>query len=64
LWTKGLNVKGIHEEICPDYVWKSLSQEAVHISEELSKIADDVEPGAEVAESTVKNFVLHISTQW
>jgi hypothetical protein len=40
----------------PVYGWKCLSQKAVHISEEHSKIADDARPGAEVAETTVKNF--------
>jgi hypothetical protein len=59
LWVKGLNTKDIHKEIFPFYGGKCLSRKEVHnwlekFSQGRYKVADDVRPGAEVAETTVK----------
>jgi hypothetical protein len=56
LLTKGLNEKYIHKETFPVYGGKCLSRKAVHIwvekfSQGRSKVADDAQPGAEVAET-------------
>jgi hypothetical protein len=61
LWAKGLNAKDIHKEICPVYGGKCFSCKVVHslvekFSQGRSKVADDVRPGAEVAETTVCGF--------
>jgi hypothetical protein len=61
LWAKALNTKDIHKEMFPVYGLKCLSRKAVHnwvekFSQGCSKVADDGRPGAEVAETTDKNF--------
>jgi hypothetical protein len=58
LWVKGLNVMDIREEIFSVYCGKCLSRKAVHncvekFSRGRSKVADDVRPGAEMAQTTV-----------
>jgi hypothetical protein len=58
LWAKGLNAKDIHKQMFPVYGGKCLSRKAVHnwvekFSQGRSKVADDVRPGAEVADTTV-----------
>jgi hypothetical protein len=59
LWAKVLNAKDIHKELFPVYGGKCLSRKAVRnwvekFSQGRSKVADDVRPGAEVVETTVK----------
>jgi hypothetical protein len=54
--------KNIHKEMLPVSGGKCLSRKAVHnwdekLSQGRSKIADDVPPGAEVAETTVKRLL-------
>jgi hypothetical protein len=49
LWAKGLNEKGVHEEMFPVYGGKCLSLKVVHnwvetFSQGRSKIADDARP--------------------
>jgi hypothetical protein len=53
----------------PVYGARCLSRKAVHnwvkkFSQGRSKVADDARPGAEVAESTVKNFLLRVLSHW
>jgi hypothetical protein len=62
LWIKGVNAKNIHSEIFLIYGGKCLSRKAVHkwvekFSQGRSKVADDIRPGAEVAETTVKRLL-------
>jgi hypothetical protein len=62
LWAKELNVKDIHKELFHVYGGKCLSRKAVHnwvekFSQRRSRVADDVRPGSEVAETTVKWFL-------
>jgi hypothetical protein len=62
LWTKGLNVKDIHKLMFSVYGGKCLSRKAAHnwaqkFSRERSKVADDAQPGVEVAETTVKRLL-------
>jgi hypothetical protein len=59
LWAKGLNAKDIHYEMFAVYGGKCLSCKAIHnwvekFSQGRSKVADDVRPGAEVVETTVR----------
>jgi hypothetical protein len=59
LWAKGLDAKDIHKEMFPVYSGMCLSHKAVHnwvekFSQGHSKVTDDAQPGAEVAETTVK----------
>jgi hypothetical protein len=59
LWTKGLNAKYIHKEMFSVYGGKCLSLKAVHsvveiFSQGRSKVADDTQPDAEMAETTAK----------
>jgi hypothetical protein len=66
LWAKGLNAKDIHKEMFPVYCGKCLSRKAVNnwvekFCEGRSKVADDARPSAEVAEITVKDFMLRVS---
>jgi hypothetical protein len=61
LSAKGHHATDIHKEMFPVYVGKCLSRKAVHtgvetFSQGRSKVANDARPGAEVAETTVKNF--------
>jgi hypothetical protein len=61
LWTKGHSAKDIHKEIFPVYGGKYLSRKAVHnfvekFSQGRSKVADNARSGAEVTETTGKNF--------
>jgi hypothetical protein len=61
LRVKGLNAKDIHKEIFPVYGGKCLSRKVVDnwvekFSQGLSKVADDAQPGGEVAETTAKDF--------
>jgi hypothetical protein len=61
LWSKGLNAKDINKEMFPVYGGKCLSRKAVDnwvekFSQRLSKVTDDDQPGAEVADTTVKSF--------
>jgi hypothetical protein len=61
LWAKGLNTKVIHKEMFLVYGMKCLPRNAVHnwvenFSQGRSKVADDAGAGAEVAETTVKDF--------
>jgi hypothetical protein len=68
LWAKGLNAKDIHKESFPVYDGKCLLRKAVHnwaekLYQGRSKVADDAQPDAEVAETTVKTTsVLRVST--
>jgi hypothetical protein len=70
LWEKGLNAKGINKEMFPVYGGKCLLLKAVHIwvekfSQGRSKVADDAQPVAEVAETTVKKTsMMWVSTHW
>jgi hypothetical protein len=62
LWAKGLNAKDINKEMLPVYGGKCFSRKAVHncvekISQGRSKDADDAQPDAEVAETTVKRLL-------
>jgi hypothetical protein len=62
LWPKCLNAKDIHGKMLPVYGGKCLSRKTVHNSVEkfsqgLSKVVDYVQPGAEVAETTVKRLL-------
>jgi outer membrane biogenesis lipoprotein LolB len=62
LWAKGPNAKDINIEMFPVYRGKCLSHKAVHnwvdkFSQGRSKVADDAQPGAEVAETTVKRLL-------
>jgi hypothetical protein len=62
LWAKGLSAKDIHLEISPVYSGKCLSGKAVHswiekFSEGSSKVTDDAQPGAHVAETTVRRLL-------
>jgi hypothetical protein len=61
LWAKGLNAKNNHKEMFPVYGGKCLLRRAVHnwvdkFSQGSSKVADDAKRGAEVDETTIKNF--------
>jgi hypothetical protein len=61
LWAKVLNAKDIHKEIFHVYCGKCLPRKTVHnwvekFSQGRSKVADDARPGAEMAETTVKDF--------
>jgi hypothetical protein len=61
LWAKGLDAKDVHKEMFPVYGGKCLSRKAVHnwvkkFSHGHLKVADDVRPGAEVAETTVQRL--------
>jgi hypothetical protein len=61
LWAKGLNAKDIHKEIFLVYDVKCLSLKVIHnwvekFSQGCSKVADDVRPIAEVAETKVKDL--------
>jgi hypothetical protein len=56
---KGFNAKDIHKEMLAVYCGKCLLHKVVQnwaekFSQELSKVANDARPGAEVAETTVK----------
>jgi hypothetical protein len=67
--TKRLNAKDIHKEMFPVYGGKCLSHKAVHnwvekFSQGRSKVADDVRPGAQVAENSQKTSILRVSTHW
>jgi hypothetical protein len=60
-WTNGLNVKDIYKEMFSVYGGKCLSRKAVHnwvekFCQGRSKVADGARPGAEVAETAVKDF--------
>jgi hypothetical protein len=62
LWTKGSNAKDINKEMFPVYGGKCLSWKGVHnwvekFSQGRSKVADDAQPVAEVAETTVKRLL-------
>jgi hypothetical protein len=62
LWAKELNAKDIRKEIFPVYGSKCLSRKDVQnwikkFSQGRSKVADDVQPGAEVAETAVKRLL-------
>jgi hypothetical protein len=62
VWANGLNAKDIHKEILPAYGWKFLSRKVVHnwvdkFSQGRSKISDDAQLVAEVAETTVKRLL-------
>jgi hypothetical protein len=62
LWAKGLSAKDFHKEMFPVYDRKCLSGKAIHdwvekFSQELSKVADDARPVAEVAETTVERLL-------
>jgi hypothetical protein len=61
LWKRVLHAKDIHREMFSVYGGKCLSRKVVHnwvkkFFQRLSKFADDARPGAEVSETTVKNF--------
>jgi hypothetical protein len=61
LWTKVISEKDIHKVMFPVYGGKFLSRKAVHkLVEKFSRgrpnVEDDARPGAEVAETTLKNF--------
>jgi hypothetical protein len=61
MWAKRPNSKDIHKEMFPVYGGKRLSRKAVHnwvetFSQGRSKVADDENRGAEVAETTVCRF--------
>jgi hypothetical protein len=67
LWRKGLNEKDIHKEMFLAYGGKCLSCNEVHnwvqkFSPGHLKVADDAQPGEEVAETTVKRL-LHCGFQ-
>jgi hypothetical protein len=62
LWAKGPNAKDIHKEMFPVCGGKCLSRKAIHncvekLSQGRSRVADDAQPGAEVAETTVKRLL-------
>jgi hypothetical protein len=62
LWAKGLYAKDIHEEMLHVYGGKPLLHKACHnwvekFSQGRSKVTDDAQPGAEVAETTVKRLL-------
>jgi hypothetical protein len=61
--------KDINKEICPVYGGKYLFHKAAHngvdkFSQGRSKIADEAQPGVEVAETTVNTSVLLVLTHW
>jgi hypothetical protein len=70
LWGKGFNAKDIRKETFPVYGGKCFSCKAIQNSvEKFSqgrlKVADDVRPGAEVVETTVKRLLcFRVSTHW
>jgi hypothetical protein len=69
LCARGFNAKDIYKEMFPVYGGKCLSRKAVHnwfekFSQGLSKVTDDARPGAEEAGTTVKRFLLPVSTHW
>jgi hypothetical protein len=70
LWAKGLNAKDIHNEIFPVYCGVCLLHKATHswvekFSQGHSKVANDAQPGEEVAEnSSQKTCVLWVSMHW
>jgi hypothetical protein len=58
----GLAVNDIHKEMFSVYCGKCLSRKAVHswvekFSQGRSRVADEGQPGAEVAETTVKTLL-------
>jgi hypothetical protein len=62
LWAKGFNVKDIHKEMFLVYGGKFLSGNEIHkwvekSSQGRSKITDDIRPGTELAETTVKRLL-------
>jgi hypothetical protein len=62
LWAEGLTAKDIHKEVFPIYSGKCFLCKAVHnwvknLSQGHLKVADDAQPGAEVAETTVKRLL-------
>jgi hypothetical protein len=70
LQAKGFNAKDIHKEMFPVYSGKCLSHKAIHnrvkkFSQGRSKVAHDAQPGAEVAETTIKKAsMLWVLRQW
>jgi hypothetical protein len=61
-WVKILNAKVTHKEMFPVYGGKCLSRKLVYncvdkFFQGRSNVADDVRPGAEVAERTVKRLL-------
>jgi hypothetical protein len=69
LWAKGLNANYIHKEMFPVYGGKCLPRKVFHnwvekFSPGRSKVADDAQPGAEVAENSRKTSMLRVSTHW
>jgi hypothetical protein len=60
LWAQDLNANVIHKEMVPVYDGKCLSRKAVHKWVEKfsrhSEVSGDARPGAEVAETRVKNL--------
>jgi hypothetical protein len=66
LWENGLNVKNINNKMFPVYSGKCLLRTVVHnwvekFSQGLSKFADVVRPGAEVADNSQKTSILQVS---
>jgi hypothetical protein len=69
LWSKGLDAKDIHKEMFLVYGRKCLSCKAVHnwvkkFSQGCLKVADDAQPVAEVAETTVKRLLFCRLMHW
>jgi hypothetical protein len=73
LQAKGFNAKDIHKEMFPVYDGKRLSYKLIYnqvqkFSQGRSKVADDAQPGAEVAETRVKKLLScgfrHTGKQW
>jgi hypothetical protein len=70
LWAKGLDAKDNHEEIFLIYIGKCLLRKVVHnwvekFSQGRLKVADDAQPGAEVAKTTFKKTsMLRVLTHW
>jgi hypothetical protein len=58
---KSADAKDIHKEIFPVYGGKCLPRKAVHnrvekLSQGLWKVTDDSRPGAELLQTTIKDF--------
>jgi hypothetical protein len=69
LLREGLNANDIHKEMFLVHCGKCLSRKAFYnwvekVSQERSKVADNVRYGEEVAETSQKTFMLQVSTHW